>query len=109
MAKEPLQSIACCGQTLQNNKYARHKHRKAMAAAGIACSMQLQTVGRRRLCNTPEKRAKRREAHAKKKKAEMKARQALKDDLESEAKNRQKWQKLQTTKQSNMQTKRADL
>ena len=79
MVKDAPESITCCGKTLPNNKVARHRHRKAMKKAGVKCPMKKQTVGRIRLCDTPEKKAKRREAYAKKRKDEKKARQEKKD------------------------------
>ena len=74
MVKDAPKTIVCCGKALPNNKVSRHRHRKAMKEAGVDCLMQKQTVGRMRLCDTPEKRAKRREAYAKKKRDEKKAR-----------------------------------
>ena len=75
MAKDALKTIVCCGKTLNNNKEARYKHRKAMLAAGVKCSMEKQSVGRTKKYTASAKKVARRKAYAKKKAAEQEVRQ----------------------------------
>jgi len=66
MAKDAPKTIVCCGKTLKNDKVARHRHRKAMLAAGMNCPAELQTVGRTKKWTASAKKEARRKAYSKK-------------------------------------------
>ena len=80
MAKDALKTIACCGKTLKNNKVTRHRHRKAMKAAGVKCPMEKQTVGRTKKYTASAKKVARRKVYAEKKAAEKEAHKEHKTD-----------------------------